>query len=72
MNEYINLHHMSPKKVRFSLTANISTVLMGLLPNLWTALKSFWSLLLNGHQDVEDWPKNDGARANVKAGLKTI
>ena len=56
-------------------SANISRslLLIGLLQLLRTVLKSTGSLLLNSHQNIEDWPKNDGARAsNVKAGLKTI
>ena len=69
----ISTYTVCPKKKCVSLWQPISPLLIGLLQLLRTVLKSSGSLLLNGHQDIEDWPKNDGARArNVKAGLKTI
>ena len=66
----IQIYRVS-QKTCVSLWQLISPLLIGLLPYLRTVLNSHWSLLLNGHQDIEDWPKNAGARArNVKAGLR--
>ena len=58
--------------MRFNLKANISNINWSFTTSE-DCSESSGSLLLNGHQNMEDWPKNAGARArNVKAGLKTI
>ena len=45
----------------------ISPLLWSLLGHLMIVLKGSWSVLINKHQDLEDWAQNDGARAwNVK------